>query len=150
MRLLACVLLCTLPTLVLAQDPDSATPVDELAPHDDTPDNRTPTADATTLETMVVTAPPPETLDLYRFRNPVEVEPSAFSEAWHETPSLEEIGLNGGIVPILVGMAARQVQKGARKIPGWKMPEQPATARPPPLDDVQTARAARLHESNDP
>ena len=140
MRRLACVLLCALSTTVLAQEANSPAPTQDAAP----------ASDATTLETIVVTAPPPETLDLYRFRNPVEVESSSFERNWHEKQSLEEIGMNGGILPILVGMAARQVQKGARKIPGWKHPEQPAIARPPPLDEAQAARAASLHEGEDP
>ena len=144
MRLLACVLLCMFSAATLAQDADSdAAP--EMAP----PGMVAPASDATTLETLVVTAPPLEMDDLYRFRNPVEVDPSSFNRAWHEKQSLEEIGMNGGIVPILVGIAARQVQKGARKIPGWKMPEQPAIARPPPLDESQAARAARLYEGDD-
>ena len=145
MRLLACVLLCMFSAATLAQDADSdAAP--EMAP----PGMAAPASDATTLETLVVTAPPLQMEDLYRFRNPVEVDPSSFNRAWHEKQSLEEIGMNGGIVPILVGMAARQVQKGARKIPGWKKPEQPAIARPPPLDEAQSARAARLYQGNDP
>ena len=144
MRFLACMLLCAFPIAALAQDADRTVPAEHVPPAD-----ALPTHDATTLETIVVTAPPPETLNLYRFQNPVEVEPSSFSRDWHEKPSLKEVGMNGGMVPILVGMAARQVQKGARKIPGWKTPEQPAIARPPPLDEAQTVRAARLHEGND-
>lgn len=105
---------------------------------------------ATTLETMVVRPEPEEVVDLYRFRNPVEVESGALGRSWKEPTSLEQLGKNGGIVPVLVGLAARQVQKGARKIPGWKEPEQPAVARPPPLDDAQAARALRLYESNEP
>lgn len=101
---------------------------------------------ATTLETLTVTPDPEEVVDLYRFRNPVEVEPTAFERRWREPPSLEQLGKNGGIVPVLVGLAAQQVQKGARRIPGWKEPEQPAVARPPPLDEAQAARALRLRE----
>ena len=145
MRRLACVLLCAFPTAVLAQEADLPSATD-----DDFQDAAVPAPDATTLDTITVTAPPPETLDLYRFRNPVEVESSSFERNWHEKQSLEEIGMNGGILPILVGMAARQVQKGARKSPGWKHPEQPAIARPPPLDEAQAARAASLHEGEDP
>lgn len=145
----ACVLLCAWPITLLAQDADNTTPADTTSTKEAGPGSVAHAGDATTLETMVVTAPPPETLDLYRFRNPVEVEASAFGESWREKPSMEEIGINGGIVPILVGMAARQVQKGARRIPGWKMPEQPAIARPPPLDASQAARAARLYEGDD-
>ncbi|WP_313927516.1 hypothetical protein [Pseudoxanthomonas sp.] len=115
-------------------------------------DAATPAEDpqATTLETMVVRPEPEEVVDLYRFRNPVEVESGALGRSWKEPTSLEQLGKNGGIVPVLVGLAARQVQKGARKIPGWKEPEQPAVARPPPLDDAQAARALRLYEAGEP
>jgi hypothetical protein len=104
---------------------------------------------ATTLETLTVRPDPEEVVDLYRFENPVDVAPTVFSRRWKEPTSLEQLGKNGGIVPVLVGLAAQQVQKGARKIPGWKEPEQPATARPPPLDEQQAARALRLHNAGD-
>ncbi|TQM06958.1 hypothetical protein FB548_3334 [Pseudoxanthomonas sp. 3HH-4] len=104
---------------------------------------------ATTLGTLTVRPDPEEVVDLYRFENPVDVAPTVFSRRWKEPTSLEQLGKNGGIVPILVGLAAQQVQKGARKIPGWKEPEQPATARPPPLDEQQAARALRLHNAGD-
>jgi hypothetical protein len=104
---------------------------------------------ATTLETLTVKPDPEEVVDLYRFENPVDVAPTVFSRRWKEPTSLEQLGKNGGIVPVLVGLAAQQVQKGARKIPGWKEPEQPATARPPPLDEQQAARALRLHNAGD-
>ena len=104
--------------------------------------------DTTTLETILVTAPPPETVDLYKFRNPVDAQPTAFDRSWREKPSLEEIGKNGGVVPIIVGYAALKVRNGARRIPGWKMPEQPAIARPPPLTEAQAERASRLQEGS--
>jgi hypothetical protein len=104
---------------------------------------------ATTLDTLTVRPDPEEVVDLYRFENPVDVAPTVFSRRWKEPTSLEQLGKNGGIVPVLVGLAAQQVQKGARKIPGWKEPEQPATARPPPLDEQQAARALRLHNAGD-
>ena len=105
---------------------------------------------ATTLETLTVRPDPEEVVDLYRFRNPIEVEPGGFGGAWREPPSLEELGKNGGIVPVLAGMAAQQIQKGARKIPGWKEPVQAAVARPPPLSEEQAARALRLQEAGEP
>ncbi len=114
---------------------------------DDTPRDD---ASATTLDTLVVRPDPEEVVDLYRFRNPIEVEPGALDERWSEPPSLEQLGKNGGIVPVLVGMAAQQVQKGARKIPGWKEPVQAAVARPPPLSEEQAARALRLQEAGEP
>jgi hypothetical protein len=104
---------------------------------------------ATTMDTLVVRPDPEEVLDLYRFENPIEVEPTAFSRSWKEPTSLEQLGKNGGIVPVLVGLAAQQVQKGARKIPGWKEPRQAVIARPPPLDDEQAARALRLHDAGE-
>lgn len=104
--------------------------------------------DATTLDAVLVTAPPPEILDLYKFRNPVDAESTAFGGGWREKPSLEEIGTNGGVVPIIAGYAALKVRNGARRIPGWKTPEQPAVARPPPLTEAQAERASRLHEDS--
>jgi hypothetical protein len=93
-----------------------------------------------------VTAPPPETVHLYKLRNPVEVQPTVFDHSWNETPSLEQVGMNGGVVPIIAGYAALKVRNGARRIPGWKKPEQPAVARPPPLTEAQAERASRLQE----
>ena len=88
-------------------------------------------------------------MDLYRFRNPIEVEPGTFERSWREPTSLEQLGKNGGIVPVLTGLAAKGIQAGARKIPGWKEPRQAVIARPPPLDEAQTARALRLHEAGE-
>ena len=105
---------------------------------------------ATTLETLTVRPDPEEVLDLYRFENPVDVEPTVFERSWKEPVSLEQLGKNGGIVPVLAGLAANGVQAAVRKIPGWKEPVQAAIARPPPLDDEQAARALRLHEAGEP
>lgn len=106
-------------------------------------------ASATTMDTLVVRPDPEEVLDLYRFENPVEVEPTAFSRSWKEPTSLEQLGKNGGIVPVLAGLAAKGIQTGARKIPGWKEPRQAVIARPPPLDEEQAARALRLHHAGE-
>ncbi len=107
-------------------------------------------AAATTLETMTVRPDPEEVVDLYRFKNPVDVEPTVFSRSWKEPVSLEQLGKNGGIVPVLAGLAAKGIQAGARKIPGWKEPMQTVIARPPPLDDAQAARALRLRNAGEP
>ena len=104
--------------------------------------------DTTTLETIRVTAPPSETVDLYKFRNPMDAPPTVFDRSWHETPSLEDVGMDGGVVPIIAGYAALKVRDGARRIPGWKMPVQPAVARPPPLTEAQAERASRLQEGS--
>ena len=106
-----------------------------------------PRAEATTLDTVRVTAPRPEVLDLDRFKNPIDPQPTVFDRTMREPPSLEEIGQNGGVVPLLVGYLAQKVAKGASRIPGWKDREQPAIARPPPLTEAQMERAVRLQES---
>ena len=105
---------------------------------------------ATTLDTLVVRPEPEDVLDLYRFENPVDVAPTVFERSWKEPTSLEQLGKNGGIVPVLAGLAAKGIQTGARRIPGWKEPMQTVTARPPPLDEEQTARALRLQQSGEP
>ena len=116
---------------------------------DDAGEEPAPAGDGTTtLDAVLVTAPPPEIIDLYKFRNTVDAQPTAFGRGWREKPSLEEVGMNGGVVPIITGYAALKVRDGARKIPGWKKPEQPAIARPPPLTEAQVERATRLQEGS--
>ena len=127
-------LACVFAGTTKAQDPGKDSPT-------------TPRDDATTLDTIRVTAPRPEILDLDRFKNPIDPKPSRFDRAYREPPSLEEISLNDGVIPLLVGYVAQKVAKGASKIPGWKDREQPAIARPPPLTEEQMERAARLQES---
>ena len=107
-------------------------------------------ADATTLDTLIVRPEPEEVVDLYRFENPVDVEPTVFERSWKEPTSLEQLGKNGGIVPVLAGLAAKDIQAGVRTIPGWKEPRQEVIARPPPLDEEQAARALRLQQSGEP
>lgn len=135
MRALLAVLLSLIVANATAQDEVG----EEPAPADDA---------TTTLDTILVTAPPPETIDLYKFRNPVDAPSTVFDRSWHETPSLEQVGMNGGVVPIIAGYAALKIRNGARRIPGWKKPEQPAVARPPPLTQVQAERASRLQEGS--
>ncbi|WP_202840681.1 hypothetical protein [Luteimonas saliphila] len=84
--------------------------------------------------------------DPFAFRNPVEVEATAFSRHWDEPPSLEEIGMRGGLVQIAINKGLEVTAAGIRRLPGWRNPVQGAIARPPPLDDEQAARAARLHD----
>ena len=86
--------------------------------------------------------PPPDPFD---FRNQVEVEGTVFSRAWDEPPSLEEAGMRGGYVQMGINKGLELTAKGIRKLPGWKLQIRDAEARPPPLDDAQAARAARLH-----
>ena len=93
-----------------------------------------------------VKALPPEegeVVDLYRFRNPIQVDPNPFSKAYQPPPSVKDISESGGYVAYglakLVGAAA----KGLQAIPGVKGQVHPPTARPPPLSLEQMDRAAR-------
>lgn len=103
--------------------------------------------DAPTLDTVRVTAPRLRMEDLYRSKPIQRTPPTVFDRAWREPVNLKKIGDEGGVVPILVRYASKQVTAAARKIPGWKGPDQPAIARPPPLDDTQMRRALRLQEA---
>ena len=99
---------------------------------------------AKTLDTIHVTAPRQEVLDLDRFKNPIEPQPTMFDRSMRGSPSVEEISMAGGVIPLLVGYVAQKVAAGVKKVPGWKDREQPAIARPPPLTEEQMDRAVRL------
>lgn len=100
-----------------------------------------------TLEPVRVTAPRLRMDDIYRSEPPERTAPTVFNRAWREPINLKKIGDEGGVVPILVRYAARQVTRGARKLPGWKLPVQAAIARPPPLEDAQLRRALQLQQA---
>lgn len=89
-------------------------------------------------------------VDPFALENPVDFNDTRFQRHWRETPSLEEIGMQGGIVHIAINygllMAARQVTK----LPGWKHQVQGAEARPPPLDEEEVQRAMRIRQSQAP
>lgn len=89
--------------------------------------------------------PPP---DPFAFRNPVQAQGTVFARHWDEPPSLEEIGMRGGIVQIGINKGLALAAQGIRTLPGWKDPIQHAAARPPPLDAAQQARAARFRASD--
>lgn len=133
-----------------------------LAQAQDVPDDRFAIAPQTTQDTA---APPPglsagndvptlgevkalppeegEVIDLYRFRNPIQVDPNHFAKAYHPPPSPKEISEGGGYLfyglGALVGLAA----KALPKMPGVRGQIEPPTARPPPLSLEQMDRAAR-------
>lgn len=83
---------------------------------------------------------------LYRSVPAERTPPTVFNRHWRRPVNLRQIGLEGGVVPIIVRYASEQTTRAARRIPGWKKPEQPAIARPPPLDEAQMQRAADLRE----
>ncbi len=130
LRLLCMALLCAIAPSSPAQEATAIAP----ARNDD----------ATTLDPVRVVAPRME--DLYRSRPPERTPPTVFDKAWREPVNLEKIGNQGGVIPLLVNFAARKVAEGARKLPGWKGPDQPAIARPPPLDADQADRALQLQQ----
>lgn len=76
-----------------------------------------------------------------------DTAPTVFDKAWREPINLKKIGDEGGVVPILVRYASQQVTKAARRIPGWKGPDQPAEARAAPLDEGQMQRAMELQDT---
>lgn len=133
MRMGMLALLCVAPLSVSAQDPvaEAPAPIQE---------------DATTLETIRVTAPRLQISDIYVSKEIIFTESTVFDRAWREPVNLKKIGDEGGVVPLLVNYAAKKVAQGARKLPGWKGPDQAAVARPPPLDEAQMQRALRLRE----
>ena len=136
MRAMAMALLCVAALPALAQDP---------AADDATQENATQE-----LDTIRVTAPRLRMEDIYRSRPVARTAPTVFDKSWREPVNLKKIGDEGGVVPILVRYASQQVTRAARKIPGWKGPDQPAIARPSPLDDAQAQRALRLQAPGDP
>lgn len=91
-----------------------------------------------------------QTADPFAFRNPVEVDGTVFSRSWDEPPSIEEIGMRGGIVQIGINKGLELAAKGIRKLPGWQNQIVDAEARPPPLDQAQLDRAIRLHDEGAP
>lgn len=122
---------CLLPApATLAQDAAPAPPAPPAS-----------AADATDLEPVRVIGRRP---DPFGFRNPVEAEGTVFSRDWDEPPSIEEIGLRGGILQIGINKGLELAAKGIRSLPYWQDQVIGAQARPPPLDEAQLARAARL------
>ncbi|MFT4196784.1 MAG: hypothetical protein QM601_02540 [Pseudoxanthomonas sp.] len=100
----------------------------------------------TTLDT--VQALPPEdqveTLDLDRFKNPVQVEPNRFGQAYDTGISPQDMALKyGGYVNYGLNRGLYETWKGLKKVTGMRPYERSASARPPPLSAEQMQRAAR-------
>jgi len=91
-----------------------------------------------------------EALDLHAFRNPVTVDPNTFSKSYNPGISPEEMALKyDGYVNYGLNMGLLQTWKGIKHITGMRAYEHPASARPPPLTQVQMHRAARGLETED-
>ena len=104
------------------------------------------------LDTVRVTAPRRETLDLYRFKNPIDAKGTRFERSYRGEYSLEQLGKDGGLIAVIPAYLAGKVAEGVQKLPGYKHQIQHATARPPPLTEAQMKRAERATEEsgNDP
>jgi hypothetical protein len=76
----------------------------------------------------------------------VEVPPTTFDRSWHEPKSLEQIGLDGGVLPLIADYAAMKIRDRLRKTRGWQKPPQAVIARPSPLNGAKAERAVRIRE----
>lgn len=118
----------------------------QAPPATDAPPSRLSAGDEVPTLGEVKALPPDEeeALDLYRFRNPIQVDPNPFAKGYRPPPSPKEISENGGYLAYglskLIGAAA----KGLQNVPGVRGQIEPATARPPPLSLEQMDRAARV------
>ena len=82
-------------------------------------------------------------LDLYRFKNPVQVENNRFSRSWSEPPTPEQVGQSGGYIFLGINYGLMAIGKGLHKLTGGRDQIQSAVARPPPeLSEAQLRRAA--------
>ncbi|WP_426804541.1 hypothetical protein [Stenotrophomonas sp. SrG] len=84
-------------------------------------------------------------VDLYRFKSPVQPEPNAFNRAWHEPPSLQEVGMRGGYLMMGINYGIAKTAQGLHTLTRAPDPIQSAIARPPPgLDAAQQRRALQF------
>ncbi|WP_313233114.1 hypothetical protein [Stenotrophomonas acidaminiphila] len=99
-----------------------------------------------TLEEVRALKPEDDTpLDLYRFRNPVKIEPNRFSRSWSEPPTPEQVSQSGGYLLMGISYGLMAAAKGLHKLTGGRDQIQSAIARPPPeLSEDQRRRALRF------
>lgn len=89
-------------------------------------------------------------LDLYRFKNPVQVENNRFSRSWSEPPTPEQVSMSGGYIFLGINYGLMAIGKGLHKLSGGRDQIQSAVARPPPeLSEVQLRRAKAYCEGGD-
>ncbi len=126
-----------------------ALPEQPVAVAEDTEDASRPTpadGDVTTLGEVRALKPeedPP--LDLYRFRNPVQVEDNRFSRSWSEPPTPEQVSLSGGYLMMGINYGLMAAARGLHKLSNGRDQIQSAVARPPPeLSEQQRLRALRF------
>lgn len=101
--------------------------------------------DVTTLGEVRALKPDDEPLDLYRFKNPVQVQPNRFSRTWSEPPSPEQVGMSGGYLMMGINKGLAAAAKGVNKLTGGPDQIQSAIARPPPeLTEDEQRRAQEV------
>lgn len=108
-------------------------------------DDPTPATDVPTLERVEALPPEEDILALYGFDNPITVDSNRFDKVYKPGPSPEEIAMErGGYINYGINLGLQKSWQGIKKVTGMRAQSQPATARPPPLDDEQLQRAAKL------
>lgn len=109
-------------------------------------------APVTTLDKVQALRPDEEILDPYTFKNPISVDPTRFDKAYNTGITPEQMGRDprdggyGGYVNYGINMGLLQTWKGIKQLTHMRPYEQPAIARPPPLDEEQMRRAARASD----
>ncbi|MFT4248673.1 MAG: hypothetical protein QM581_11720 [Pseudomonas sp.] len=83
-------------------------------------------------------------VDLYRFRNPVRVEPNRFERAYQPPPSVKQVSEGGGYLMWGLYQGVAAIARGLHTLTGAPDPIQPAIARPSPLTEAQLERAASI------
>lgn len=128
--------------LVLA----AAVQAQQVVPPDPVEPPPAPTqGDVTTLGEVRALRPDDEPLDLYRFKNPVQVQPNRFSRTWSEPPSPEQVGMSGGYLMMGINKGLAAAAQGVNKLTGGPDQIQSASARPPPeLTDDEQRRAQEV------
>lgn len=104
------------------------------------------TGDLGTVRVIGEYRPP---VDPFAFKNPIDIQGSAFDKHYREPPTPEEISLNGGYILYGINYGLMKAMQQVTRLPGWKHQIQPATARPPPLDEEQMQRAMRVMEAQE-
>ena len=89
----------------------------------------------------------PEWVDPFAFRPTFDPDANMFQRHWNEAPSVEDVSLSGGYLLLGINYGLWKAAEAVTRLPGWQHQIQPAVARPPPLDDAQVERAARLREA---
>lgn len=146
-RVLLAALLCVAPMIVHSQDAADK-PITAAAAETGSDDDRE--EDIREFDAIRVTAPRPVRADPFAFENPIHIQGSAFDKYYREPPTPEDISLGGGYLLYGINYGLMKAAQQVTKLPGWKHQIRHATARPPPLDDAETARAVRLSESETP